>query len=210
MRRQIVALTCVSLPLAVALSGAFAANPAAQAGRTSTPPAGNSGIEIDALDRKIDPCNDFYQFACGGWVAANPVPPDRRSWGRFLELQERNFTVLRRILETPGGEGDRRKAADYYAACMDETRIESNGLAPVGPDLATIDALTNPDDLPVLVAHLHSFGVPALFRFGAQTDLNDATTMIADVDQGGLGLPDRDYYLKTDARSVELRAKYVQ
>jgi endothelin-converting enzyme/putative endopeptidase len=208
MRRQIVALTCVSLPLAVALTAAHDA--AAQAARTSTPPAGTSGIEIHALDRTIDPCNDFYQFACGGWVAANPVPPDRRSWGRFLELQERNFTVLRRILEIPAGEGDRRKAADYYAACMDEGRIESNGLAPVGPDLATIDALTNPDDLPVLVAHLHSFGVPALFRFVAQTDLNDATTMIADVDQGGLGLPDRDYYLTTDARSAELRAKYVQ
>ncbi|HMB80236.1 MAG TPA: M13 family metallopeptidase, partial [Vicinamibacterales bacterium] len=118
-------------------------------------------------------------------------------------------TVLRRILEAPGAEGDRRKAADYYAACMDEPRIEAAGLTPLASDLATIEEILNPDDLPILVAHLHAYGVPALFRFGAQTDLEDASNAIADVDQGGLGLPDRDYYLNTDDRSVELRMKYV-
>src|SRR4029077_19435678 len=85
-----------------------------------------SAVQIDALDRKIDPCTDFYQFACGGWIAKNPVPADRRSYGRFTEVEERNFTILRRILETPGAEGDRRKAADYYAACMDESKIEAD------------------------------------------------------------------------------------
>jgi len=174
----------------------------------SEPPA--TGVDIAALDRKTDACTDFYQFACGGWVAKNPVPADRQSFGRFTELQERNFTILRRILEAPGAEGDRKKAADYYAACMDESGIEASGLTPVGPDLATIDELVNPDDLPVLVAHLHEIGVPAFFRFGSQTDvLGDATQEIADVDQGGLSLPDRDYYLKTDDRSVELRSKYL-
>ena len=92
---------------------------------------------------------------------------------------------------------------------MDEPAIETAGLAPVGSDLATIDEILNPDDLPVLLAHLHAYGVPALFRFGAQTDLEDATMAIAEVDQDGLGLPDRDYYLKTDAHSAELRDKYV-
>ena len=214
MRRQLFAVTFVGLPLAVALSAAQrrTADPkvdvvraavAAQSGRAA------SGVEIGALDRKADPCTDFYQFACGGWIAKNPLPADRRSWGRFQEVQDRNFTILRRILEAPGAEGDRRKAADYYAACLDEPRIESNGLASLGPDLATIDALTNPDDLPVLVAHLHAYGVPAFFRFSSQTDLRDATQEMAGVDQAGLGLPDRDYYLKTDARSVELRGKYL-
>src|SRR5512140_1440251 len=120
MRRQLFALTFVALPLAVGLS--TAGRLTAQAGRAQPAPA---GIEIDALDRKIDPCTDFYQFACGGWIAKNPVPADKRADGRFTELQDRNFTVLRHILEAPGADGDRKKAADYYAACMDETAIEA-------------------------------------------------------------------------------------
>jgi endothelin-converting enzyme/putative endopeptidase len=206
MRRQLVALTCVALPLAAALSVAqpLTVPLAAQAAR---PPV--SGVDVDALDRRTDPCTDFYQFACGGWIAKNPVPADRRSWGRFQQVQDRNFTILRRILEAPGAEGDRKKAADYYAACMDEAKIDANGIEPVARDLATIDELLNPDDLPVLVAHLHAYGVPALFRFGSQTDLSDATQEMADVDQPRLGLPDRDYYLKTDDRSVELRNHYL-
>jgi len=197
MRRLIFALTVVALPLAAALTMAQSRH------------ADVKGVDIEALDRKADACVDFYQFACGGWVAKNPVPADRRSYGRFTEVQDRNFTILRRILETPG-EGDRRKASDYYAACMDESKIEAAGLSPVAADLATIEELVNPDDLPVLVAHLHAIGVPALFRFAAQTDvLGDATQQIADVDQAGLSLPDRDYYLKTDDRSVDLRTRFA-
>jgi putative endopeptidase len=197
MRRLIFALTVVALPLAAALTMAQSRQ------------ADVKGVDIEALDRKADACVDFYQFACGGWVAKNPVPADRRSYSRFTEVQDRNFTILRRILETPG-EGDRRKASDYYAACMDESKIEAAGLSPVASDLATIEELVNPDDLPVLVAHLHTIGVPALFRFAAQTDvLGDATQQIADVDQAGLSLPDRDYYLKTDDRSVDLRTRFA-
>jgi endothelin-converting enzyme/putative endopeptidase len=212
MRRQLRAVTFVALPLALAAATADlkvrATSDVAQAFR----PAGSSGIEIDALDRKIDPCTDFYQFACGGWVTKHPLPADRRSFGRFQEVQDRNFALLRRLLETPASsrdEGDRQKAADFYAACMDEARIESSGLATIGPDLATIEEILNPDDLPVLIAHLHAYGIPALFRFGAQTDLDEATMAIANVDQAGLGLPDRDYYLHADARSVALRSQYV-
>src|SRR6185295_14901499 len=111
-RRQLFALTFVALPLAVALGATHKA--AAQSG--ATPPvrsSPSSGVEIDALDRKTDPCTDFYQFACGGWIATNPVPADRRSWGRFQDVQDRNFTILRRILEaraSAGDEGDRKKA----------------------------------------------------------------------------------------------------
>jgi putative endopeptidase len=205
MCRQLVALTCVALPLAGVVG---AMHGAAQQGGTKPV----ASVELEALDRRTEPCNDFYQFACGGWIEKHPLPADRRSYGRFTELQDRNFTVLRRILEAPAADspgGDRKKAADFYAACMDEAKIESAGLGPITPDLATIDELVNPDDLPVLVAHLHSFGVPVLFRFGAQSDRTDATQQIAQVDQAGLALPDRDYYLKADDRLVELRAKYL-
>ena len=198
MRRLVFALTFVAIPAATALTMAQSAR------------ADVKGVDVEALDRKADPCVDFYQFACGGWVAKNPVPADRRSYGRITEVQERNLAILRRILETPGADGDRGKAADYYAACMDESKIEAEGLSPVASDLATIEELVNPDDLPVLAAHLHAMGVPALFRFGARTDvLGDPTQQIADLDQGGLSLPDREYYLKTDDRSVDLRKKFA-
>jgi putative endopeptidase len=223
MRRQLVALASVAFPLAVLLTAASgAAAPsllfgeprrsspelrASEGGQATPKPA--MGVEVDALDRKTEPCNDFYQFACGGWIARNPVPADRRSFGRFQQVQDRNFTILRRILEAPAGEGDVKKAADYYAACMDESKIEAAGLGTVSPDLNTIEEWLNPDDLPVLVAHLHEYGIPAFFRFGSQTDLENATEEMASVDQVRFGLPDRDYYLKTDDRSVELRGKYV-
>jgi len=201
MRRLIFAFAFASLPLAAVL-----AQQADGHGASRTPPP---GIEVDALDRTADACTDFYRFACGGWIETNPVPADRRSWGRFQEVQDRNFTILRRILEAPGGDGDRRKAADFYAACMNEPAIEAKGLTPIAAQLTAIAGLTRREDLPALIAPLHAIAVTAFFRFGAQTDLRDATQMIADVDQGGLGLPDREYYLKTDAPSAELRAKYL-
>ena len=203
MRRLLFALTFVALPLAAAIG-------AAQSRPADVKSADARSVEPEALDRKADPCADFYEFACGGWIAKNPLPADRRSFGRIADVQDRNFAVLRRILETPGTEGDRKKASDYFAACMDEAAIEAGGVLPIAADLLTIDELVNPDDLPVLVARLHAIGVPALFRFSSQTDvLGDPTQEIADVDQPPLSLPDRDYYLKTDARSVELREKFV-
>src|SRR5579862_5062327 len=114
MRRQLFAFVFVAAPLAAALAHAASAAPA-QATRSE------SGVELAALDRSADPCTDFYQFACGGWMAANPLPPDRRSWTRFAELQDKNFAVLRQVLEgRTAGSRDLAKARGYYAACLDE------------------------------------------------------------------------------------------
>src|SRR5690242_20199359 len=118
--------------------------------------AQTKAVETASLDRAADPCVDFYQFACGGWVAHNPVPADRRSWGRFQEVQDRNQAILKRILESPSPDRDREKASAYYAACADEKAIDARGLAPLQPELARIDALTSRDRLPELVARLHS------------------------------------------------------
>src|SRR5262249_24358499 len=154
--------------------------------RGTSSPGQPAAVDVSALDRRADPCVDFYQFACGGWIAANPLPPDRRSFGRFAEVQDRNFEIVRRVLETPDASGDARKASDFYAACMNETAIDQKGLTPVTADLMMLESSRNPDDLPVVVAHLHEIGAPVLFRFGAQTDRTDATRQIAAVDQDGL------------------------
>src|SRR5262249_16929447 len=127
------------------------------------------------------------------------------------ELQERNFEILRRVLESPsaGAGADSRKASDFYAACMDEAGIEARALTPLTGDLTMLDAFRNPDDLPVVLAHLHQVAVTAFFRLGAQIDRDDATHLIANADQGGLALPDRDLYLQSDARSQDTRQKYA-
>ncbi len=199
-KRSIVALTFVALPLASVLARAQAPAP---------PPA--SGLQLDALDRSADACTDFYQFACGGWVAKNPVPADRASWGRFEELQERNNDTLHRILDTAatGADPSSKKIGDYYASCMDEAAIDAKGARPLDPLLEKIDALTSVSNLAPLVAELHTIGVNPFFGFGAEADFKDASVEMAIADQGGMGLPDRDYYVRDDAKSVELRKQYV-
>jgi endothelin-converting enzyme/putative endopeptidase len=172
------------------------------------------GFDPSALDRTADPCVDFYQFACGGWMAANPVPPDQSRWGRFDALQERNRDILKKILETAARPSPNRSAldqkiGDFYAACMDEGAINARGAAPLKPDLDRIAALSSKAALPDVVASLYRTGTLPFFRFGSSPDAKNSTQMIADLDQGGLGLPDRDYYFKTDEKSVEIRKQYV-
>lgn len=174
----------------------------------------SNGFDPTALDRAADPCVNFYQYACGGWLAANPVPGDQSSWGRFNVLQEHNRAILQSILESamtdkPARTVVEREIGDYYAACMDEKSIDAKGLAPLQPDLDRINAIRDKAAITNLVAHLYQVGSIPFFRFSSSQDAKDATQEIGDLDQGGLGLPDRDYYLKTDQKSVELRKKYV-
>ena len=166
------------------------------------------------MDRKADPCGNFYQYACGGWLAANPIPSDRSNWGRFAELQEHNRVVLQSILENtmvakPGRSVVDAEIGDYYVACMDQAAIDARGLAAINPDLDRIDAMRDRAALTAVVARMYHAGSAPFFHFTSSQDPKDSARMIGDLDQGGLGLPDRDYYLKTDPKSVELRAKYV-
>jgi endothelin-converting enzyme/putative endopeptidase len=167
------------------------------------------------LDKSIDPCNDFYAYACSKWTAQNPIPSDRSSWGRFNELQQRGEYIVRDILEKasvdrPGRNASEQKIGDYYASCMDESAIEKAGTKPLGQDFQSIAGIKSKEELPKEIVRLHREGTDVLFGFDSGSDFKNASQMIAQVDQGGLGMPDRDYYFKDDEKSAELRKKYVE
>lgn len=174
------------------------------------------GIDPANLDTSVKPCEDFYQYSTGGWANRNPIPGAYPRWGTFDELQLRNLEALRIILEAaakddkaPRGSGA-RKLGDFYAAAMDEKKIEAEGAAPLAPEMKRIAAVKDIDGLAAEVARLHRLGVRALFGSGSQQDAKDATRVIAAVSQAGLSLPDRDYYLKEDQKSVALREAFVK
>src|SRR4051794_28040737 len=156
-----------ALPAQVFLALAFLVSvlPAQNSNDLKTTP----GFDLGAIDRKANPCEDFYQFSCGTWLKNNPIPPDQASWGRFSELAERNRTILRQILEKASAAGthdaDTQKIGDYYASCMDETAINKKSLQPLQPELDRIRAIRNTRDLAGVVAPLHRLGVDVLFNF---------------------------------------------
>jgi len=174
----------------------------------------SAGFDPSAIDRNANPCVNFYQFACGAWMASNPIPADQSRWGRFDALQDRNREVLHKILDAaavakPGRTALEQKMGDYYASCMNEPAIDAKGSAPLKPDLDRIAAIKDKAGLTDVVINLYRNGTDPFFRFGSGPDAKNSAMVIADLDQGGLGLPDRDYYLKTDEKSVEIRKQYV-
>jgi predicted metalloendopeptidase len=181
-------------------------------------PAGSlaeAGFDPANLDRTCKPCDDFNQFASGGWMARNPIPAAYPSWGSFNILAENNRDQLRAILEEAAKAGDpkgsnEQKIGDYYASCMDESAIEAAGLKPLAEELERIAAIKDTAGLREEVLRLQGYGVDAPFKVDSTQDFKDSTQVIGEIDQGGLGLPDRDYYTRDDEKSQQLREEYVK
>jgi putative endopeptidase len=203
------------LVTAVVLACLFIAIPVS-AQQTKSAPALPYTPSLDpaSMDRTVDPCVDFYEYSCGGWRKMNPIPPDQTRWSVYGKLYEDNLNYLRGILEAAATAKDRdavtQKIGDYYAACMNEAEIEKLGAKPLDPAMQAIANLHDKKDLAALIATLQVEGTDALFRAGSRQDPDDSNSVIMSIAQGGIALPDRDYYLKDDAKSKETRERYVQ
>ena len=192
--------------------------------QTGSTPAGQTqpqtfqlipSLDKDLMDTAADPCVDFYHYACGNWSKLHPIPNDSPYSDQFYNLEQYNRQVLHQILETAaapssGRDANTQKIGDYYASCMDDAEIQKKGTAPLQPELERINALSSKDQLPELLADFQLVNVNAFLGFGSQQDFKDATREIAVVSQGGLGLPEKDYYLRTGQKDEEIRKQYVQ
>ncbi len=209
---------------ALLATAAFAAPPpetappngGAAAAAATREPAGVQALLGD-MDTQVDPCRDFYDYACGGWLAHTERPADHATWGRsFSTINEENREIVRAILEDaaahpgtdPAGDPDRARVGHLYASCMDSSRIDAAGAKPLAPYLTEIDGVQDLKTLFVTAAKLDTIGVPTLFRMSVRADFKNPRQNIAQLGQGGLGLPDRDYYLSKDPKKKEILDRY--
>jgi len=172
-------------------------------------------FSIENIDKMLNPCTDFYQYACGNWLKHAEIPADQTSWISFVELDERNLDILRDILEKasvndPNRDPISQKIGDFYGACMDEKAADEKGLAPLKPELDRIAEVKDKESLIEVIAHDHLLGTNTLFDLDADADLHNADMEIANLDQSGLTLPDRDYYVKDTPKMVEMRKHLVE
>jgi len=204
---------------ALVLTCLFAISTCAQQTKPSEPHSGpvlpyTPSLDPAAMGRTADPCVDFYEYSCGGWRKMNPIPSDQTSWSVYSKLYEDNLNYLRGILEEASTATARdavtQKIGNYYASCMDEPEIEKLGAKPLQSNLLAIQNLQSTKDVAALVATLHLEGTAALFNAGPTQDPDNSDEVIVDVSQGGLGLPDRDYYITDDTKSKETRERYLQ
>jgi putative endopeptidase len=197
---------------AVALAVGFVTLVSFASGQQAATSRSEPALDVTSMDRTIDPCVDFFAYSCGGWIKRNPIPADQSSWDTYSKMQDENRAELRGILETaaapdPNRNAVTQKIGDYYASCTDEKAIEAKGAEPLKPMLDRIAAMSSKAEIADVASTMVHDNV--LFRFDSIQDFRDASQVIADTDQGGLGLPDRDYYTKDDAKSQELRKSYL-
>jgi putative endopeptidase len=213
----LLALLCASCQSTTpaANTAATPASPAATSTNTVRPFIGDHGFDVTGIDRSVAACDDFYAFATGKWRETHPLPGRFARFGRFEELAERNRETLKTILEadaampsrTPGS--PEQKVGDFYTSCLNEDAIEARGISPITPLLDQINAINSLSDLQAEIVRLQQAGYGPLFRFSGQPDLKNSKMNIAILSQGGLGLPDRDYYLRDDERFSKTRGQYV-
>jgi putative endopeptidase len=173
------------------------------------------GFSLTNLDRTCKPCDDFFQFAMGGWMKANTIPAEYSTWGSFTVLRDKNLSGMRTILESAANVkaaagSNEQKIGDFYSSCMDTTAIDAAGIKPVAADFAAVEAIHDRKGLDAEIARLHREVNNVAFGFGSTPDFKNSSQMIAVARQGGLGMPDRDYYLRDDEKSKQLRESYLQ
>ncbi len=208
----------VSISICVPLLWLAVAAPAVAQSQAEPALPYSPSLILSSIDKSVDPCENFYQYACGRWQKDNPIPADQTSWSVYAKLYEDNLNFLRGILEQASSQASARdtvtqEIGDFYSACMDETQTERLGVGALKPQLDAISGLQSVPELAPLLAQLQ-LGIGGyrslLFDAGSDQDLDNSEQIIAVLGQGGLGLPDRDYYTKEDAKSKEIRERYLQ